>query len=182
MHAIILHRDAKIEICVDTVVENHRKVSFYRTASEASKVSRQKMRKKTKNVMSSLRSPLSEMRLFWWFAHTVDLIVGNKRWRNVLKSAYFQPLSVAFNHADHNICPPYGINRRRSKDHPTSTEKQNCWAESKCDRADNPLTKISKGLWKQIEAGAAAPKWHYCQDVFAAACWQLLFSLASHRW
>ena len=64
MHAIILHRDAKIEICVDTVVENHRKVSFYRTASEASKVSRQKMRKKTKNVMSSLRSPLSEMRLF----------------------------------------------------------------------------------------------------------------------
>ena len=29
MHAIILHRDAKIEICVDTVVENRRKKSHF---------------------------------------------------------------------------------------------------------------------------------------------------------
>ena len=29
MHAIILHRDAKIEICVDTVSENRRKKSHF---------------------------------------------------------------------------------------------------------------------------------------------------------
>ena len=35
-------------------------------------------------------------------------------------------------------------------DHPTSTEKSTTpWAKSRCDRADNPLTPIPQGLWKQ---------------------------------
>ena len=174
MHAIILHRDAKIEICVDTVSENRRKKSHFTILqAKRAKFLDKKCEKKTKNVISSLRSPLSEMRLFWWFAHTVDLIVGNKRWRNVLKSAYFQPLSVAFNHAD-----PYGINRR-----PRSTHLNR--------KVDDPLGQIQVWQSRQssysnpprtLKAESSLAKWHYCQDVFAAAFWQLLFSLASPLW